>query len=53
MKYHALYVILNKQQISNCRLLQIIGGALRINDVGKKISSTFIIMGESFKFPKF
>ena len=31
MKYHALFVILEKNsKILNCRLLQIIGGALRV-----------------------
>ena len=28
MKYHALFVILEKAQYLNCRLLQIKGGAL-------------------------
>ena len=32
MKYHALFVIFEKsRKILNCRLLQIIGGALRVN----------------------
>ena len=32
MKYHALFVIFEKSgRICNCRLLQIIGGALRVN----------------------
>ena len=32
MKYHALLVIFEKNgKIWNCRLLQIIGGALRVN----------------------
>ena len=32
MKYHALFVIFEKSgKICNCRLLQIIGGALRVN----------------------
>ena len=32
MKYHALLVIFEKsRKIWNCRLLQIIGGALRVN----------------------
>ena len=31
MKYHALFVIFEKSKIWNCRLLQIIGGALRVN----------------------
>ena len=43
-----ILLFLKKRQIFNCSLLQIKGGALRVNDVGKKISSTFIIMGESF-----
>ena len=31
MKYHALFVIFEKSsKIRNCRLLQIIGGALRV-----------------------
>ena len=31
LKYHALFVILKKSgKIWNCRLLQIIGGALRV-----------------------
>ena len=29
MKYHALFVIFEKADFFNCRLLQIIGGALR------------------------
>ena len=33
MQYHALFVILEKSgKIFNCRLLKIIGGALRVND---------------------
>ena len=36
MKYHALFVIFEKAaKFINCRLLQIIGGALRIKKVGK------------------
>ena len=32
MKYHALFVIFKKSgNILNCRLLQIIGGAFRVN----------------------
>ena len=32
MKYHALFVIFEKSgKILNCRLLQIIGGALKVN----------------------
>ena len=32
MKYHVLFVIFEKaEKICNCRLLQIIGGALRVN----------------------
>ena len=32
MKYHALFVIFEKSgKIWNCRLLQIIGGALRVD----------------------
>ena len=31
MKYHALFVIFEKGANLNCRLLQIIGGALRVN----------------------
>ena len=31
MKYHALFVILEKALNLNCHLLQIIGGALRVN----------------------
>ena len=31
MKYHALFVILESGKIWNCRLLQIIGGALWVN----------------------
>ena len=36
MKYHAfIFVIFEKNsKISNCRLLQIIGGALRVNLLG-------------------
>ena len=30
MKYHALFAIFDKAAIWNCRLLQIIGGALRV-----------------------
>ena len=31
MKYHALFVIFEKsEKIWNCRLLQIVGGALRV-----------------------
>ena len=37
MKYHALYVIFERKKTANffcnCRLLQIIGGALRVNEV--------------------
>ena len=32
MKYHALFVVFEKAaKFANCRLLQIIGGALRVN----------------------
>ena len=31
MKYHALFVILKKRQNLNCRLLQLVDGALRVN----------------------
>ena len=31
MKYHALLLFLKKRQIFNCRLLQIIGDAFRVN----------------------
>ena len=30
MTYHALYVIYEKRQNLNCRLLQILGGTLRV-----------------------
>ena len=36
MKYHALFVIFEKKNsefFCNCRLMQIIGGALRVNEV--------------------
>ena len=33
MKYNASFVIWKKRQYLNCRLLQIIGGALRVNEV--------------------
>ena len=34
MKYHALFVIFEKSsKIFNCRLLQIIGGALRVKSI--------------------
>ena len=42
MKYHALFAIFEKKngKIFNCRLLQIIGGALRVKDM-KIISSVY------------
>ena len=41
MKYHALFVIFEKNvKILNCRLLQIIGGALRLNTLLPRVSSS-------------
>ena len=37
MKYHAIFVIEKKSKIWNCRLLQIIGGALRVKTIEAKI----------------
>ena len=44
MKYHALFVIFEKAaKICNCRLLQIIGGALRVKTVADgKLWRTFL-----------
>ena len=37
MKYHALFVIFEKSgKLLNCRLLQIIGGALRVKYLGNR-----------------
>ena len=41
MKYHALFVIFEKAE-KNCRLLQIIGGALRV-----KIANTFLFLSST------
>ena len=44
MKYHALFVIFEKSgKILNCRPLQIIGGALRVN--WPKIKRTAVKLG--------
>ena len=40
IKYHALFVIFEKkQQIWNCRLLQILGGALWVKTIWKKCTA--------------
>ena len=44
MKYHALFVIFEKNcKIRNCRLLQIIGGALWVKDIENTRSVSFDI----------
>ena len=48
MKYHALFVIFEKSgKICNCRLLQIIGGALRVNLEIQTFDAFICIMNHS------
>ena len=49
MKYHALFVIFEKaEKICNRRLLQIIGGALRVNiKCGKALVKLYMAPGSS------
>ena len=38
IKYHALFVIMKKRKVWNCRLLQIIGGALMVKALPPSVS---------------
>ena len=42
MKYHALFVIFEKTAKFDCRLLRIIGGALRVNELTQAFLYAFI-----------
>ena len=43
MKYHALFVIFEKAQNFKCRLLQILGGALKVKIIFQYLKIVFVI----------
>ena len=48
MKYHALFVILEKAALGNCHLLKIIGGALWVNTSFLVIKMPFMFLNDFY-----